>query len=78
VSIGGIVVNPGDVVVGDLNGVVIVPRDIADELVERLVSRRQAEADYTASVARGDFSNAWVDEILIGSGVIIEEPDKVG
>jgi RraA family protein len=77
VSIGGIVVNPGDVVVGDLNGVVIVPRDIADELVERLVSRRQAEADYTASVARGDFSNQWVDDILIGNGVIIEEPDTV-
>jgi regulator of RNase E activity RraA len=78
VCIGGIVVNPGDVVVGDLNGVVIVPRDIAEELVNRLVSRRQAEADYNASVARGDFSNAWVDEILIGSGVIVEEPDKVG
>ena len=77
VSIGGIVVNPGDVVVGDLNGVVIVPRDIAEELVERLVSRRQAEADYNASVARGDFSNAWVDDILIGSGVIVEEPDTV-
>ncbi len=78
VCIGGIVVNPGDVVVGDLNGVVIVPRDIAEELVDRLLSRRQAEAEYNASVARGDFSNAWVDEILIGSGVIIEEPDKVG
>jgi regulator of RNase E activity RraA len=77
VCVGGIVVNPGDVVVGDLNGVVIVPRDIAEELVERLVSRRQAESDYNASVARGDFSNQWVDDILTGNGVIIEEPDAV-
>ena len=36
ISCGGIVVNPGDVIVGDLNGVVVVPRDISDELLERL------------------------------------------
>ena len=29
VSVGGIVVQPGDVIVGDLNGVVVVPRDSA-------------------------------------------------
>lgn len=78
VCIGGIVVNPGDVIVGDLNGIVVVPRDIAAELVERLLSRKAAEAEYTASVARGDFSNSWVDEILLGNGVAIEQPELVG
>lgn len=78
VCIGGIVVNPGDVIIGDLNGVVIVPREIASELLERLLSRKAAEAEYTQSVTRGDFSNAWVDEILQGNGVIIEQPDAVG
>lgn len=77
VCIGGIVVNPGDVIVGDLNGVVVVPRDIATELLDRLRGREQAEADYNQSVARGDFSNTWVDEILQGNGVAIEEPDAV-
>lgn len=72
VSIGGIVVNPGDVIVGDLNGVVVVPRTIAAELVERLASRELAEADYTAAVARGEFSNAWVDDILLTNGVVVE------
>ncbi len=72
VCIGGIVVNPGDVIVGDLNGVVVAPRDIAQELLQRLLSREAAEADYRDSVARGDFSNSWVDDILTGSGVIVE------
>jgi regulator of RNase E activity RraA len=72
VCIGGIVVNPGDVIVGDLNGVVVAPRDIADELLRRLLSREAAEAEYRDAVARGEFSNSWVDEILTGSGVVIE------
>ena len=69
ISAGGIVVNPGDVIVGDLNGVVVVPRDIAAELLARLIARAQNEAMYTAAVARGEFSNAWVDAILEANGV---------
>jgi regulator of RNase E activity RraA len=67
---GGIVVHPGDVIVGDPNGVVVVPQDIADELLVRLTAKRDLEAEYTAAVARGDFDNAWVDAMLEASGVI--------
>lgn len=77
VSIGGIVVNPGDVIAGDLNGVVVVPRDIAEELVDRLNGREAAEADYRDAVARGEFDNSWVDGILEGSGVVVERPSDV-
>jgi regulator of RNase E activity RraA len=69
VSAGGIVVQPGDVIVGDMNGVVVVPRDIADEMVERLTAQKAAEAEYTASVARGEFTNSWVDATLEEAGV---------
>lgn len=69
VSVGGIVVQPGDLVVGDLNGVVVVPRDIADEVVQRLTERAAAEAQYTAAVARGDFSGEWVDALLAQNGL---------
>ena len=70
---GGIVVNPGDIVVGDLNGVIIVPREIASDLLQRLIDRKAAEADYTAAVARGEFSNDWVDAILERAGCVREE-----
>lgn len=69
VCAGGIVVQPGDVIVGDMNGVVVVPRELAAEMVERLEARKAAEADYTAAVSKGDFSNAWVDELLQESKV---------
>ena len=48
IAAGGVVVNPGDVIVGDLNGVVVVPREFADDLLDRLRERAAAEADYTA------------------------------
>jgi regulator of RNase E activity RraA len=70
---GGIVVHPGDVVVGDQNGIVVVPRELADEMVERLRARKAAEADYTAAVARGEFSNRWVDELLTQNDVAISD-----
>jgi regulator of RNase E activity RraA len=73
VSCGGIVVNPGDIVVGDLNGVVVVPRAFAENLIARLEAREAAEADYTAAVARGEFSNDWVDQLLSTNGVVIED-----
>ena len=69
ISAGGIVVHPGDIVVGDLNGVVVVPRGIAEELLARLRARAAVESDYVAAVARGEFSNSWVDRILEEGGV---------
>jgi regulator of RNase E activity RraA len=69
VSVGGIVVHPGDVIVGDLNGVVVVPREIAGDLLERLRAKAPAELAYAESVARGEFSNAWVDAALQQSGL---------
>jgi regulator of RNase E activity RraA len=75
IACGGVVVNPGDIIVGDLNGVVVVPREFAGDLLRRLEERAAAEAAYNASVESGNFSNAWVDEILSDSGVIVDGTD---
>ena len=72
ISAGGVVVHPGDVVLGDRNGVTVVPRGFAPQLLERLRARDAREAEYTAAVSRGDFDNAWVDTILDEGGVTSE------
>ena len=68
VQCGGIVVHPGDIIVGDENGVAVIPQDAAASLLERLRTRREMEANYVAAVMRGDFSNAWVDTLLVQGG----------
>jgi len=69
VSAGGIVVHPGDVIVGDLDGVAVVPRDAAETVLARVEARTRGEAEYIAAVAHGEFSNAWVDAILADNDV---------
>lgn len=69
IAVGGIVVHAGDVIVGDLTGIVVVPQAVASDLLQRLRASAAKEADYVDAVARGDFSNDWVDELLSASGV---------
>jgi regulator of RNase E activity RraA len=64
IACGGVVVNPGDVLVADAAGIVIVPQDIAEEVLERLKSHQAKSAAYLEAVKRGDFSNHWVDGVL--------------
>ncbi|MBI1806219.1 MAG: RraA family protein [Ignavibacteria bacterium] len=78
IQCGGIVVNPGDIIIGDMNGVIVVPQEIAPDLLLRLRERKEAEAAYLAAVQRGEFSNAWVDKLLEeGKCEIIENGQNV-
>jgi RraA family protein len=70
---GGVVVNPGNIVVADAAGVVIIPQDIANELLHRLNAYRAANAEYLAVLKReGTFSNAWVDSLLEAGGCPVQ------
>lgn len=71
ISAGGIVVNPGDVIVADECGVVVVPRDSTGDVLRSLRAKAAAHEAYMAKVANGEFSNAWLDEIFRNSGVTV-------
>lgn len=68
---GGIVVHPGDIIKADTTGIAVIPRDFALEVLGRLQSSKVRLAEYVASVKRGDFSNAWVDQQLRENGCAI-------
>lgn len=65
---GGVVVNAGDVIVADGAGTVVIPQGVATELLQRLRDQRASMAAYLAGVKRGQFSNDWVDRILLEAG----------
>jgi regulator of RNase E activity RraA len=68
---GGVVVNPGDIVVADGSGVAMIPRDSAENVLERLRAFAAKNIKYFAAIRRGDFSNKWVDDLLNETGCII-------
>ena len=65
VSCGGLVVNPGDIVIADSSGIVVVRGDFTLELLDRLEAQALALKAYVEDVRRGIFSNEWVDKYLL-------------
>lgn len=68
VCCGGVVVNPGDIVIADQAGIVIVPKAHVAEIHQRLTMRARSNADYIEAVRQGRFSNHWVDGLLDAAG----------
>lgn len=54
VSVGDVVVNPGDIVVGDADGVTVVPRERAATVVDALADKTSQEAAVRDRIERGD------------------------
>jgi 4-hydroxy-4-methyl-2-oxoglutarate aldolase len=52
-ALGDVVVQPGDLVVGDGDGVVALPFDRLDELVERSLARQRHEVEIISALAAG-------------------------
>jgi 4-hydroxy-4-methyl-2-oxoglutarate aldolase len=69
VAIGGAIVSPGDAVIGGPDGVVVVPRERAAEVVAALAGIRSKEETMDAWVREGRVSPAWMDDALAAAGV---------
>ncbi|HZP85709.1 MAG TPA: 4-hydroxy-4-methyl-2-oxoglutarate aldolase [Burkholderiales bacterium] len=64
VSCGGIAINPGDIIVGDRDGVVAVPLTRAEEVVSQLELVRQKEAEAERKVKSGQKLEFWKEAAL--------------
>ena len=73
ITCGGIVVNPGDIICGDSNGLVVIRKDFAIETLDRVIAQQKSIEKYVANVKEGNFSNQWVDDLLNESNCIISE-----
>jgi len=73
VSIDGMIVEPGDLIVGDEDGLLSVPFDQAERVYTETAAKRVAEQKTLASLAEGKSMNrAWIDEALTKLGCEIK------
>ncbi len=68
VSCGGVVVEAGDIVVGDEDGVVVVPLADGRAVALALAAVRQKEASMQANLDAGQLIPGWVDKRLAELG----------
>lgn len=70
VSVGGHVVHPGDIVVGDEDGVVTFPVSAAPSLLEAIRRTVANEDAVKAEIATGSVHQSWLDRILSSHGLL--------
>ena len=58
----GVRVAPGDIIVGDIDGVLAIPADAADAIVQAALAKVEAEDDVRARIERGEATAKIFDE----------------
>jgi 4-hydroxy-4-methyl-2-oxoglutarate aldolase len=70
VSVGGVTVSPGDFIIGDGDGVVVVEREVLAGLLPLAEHKVQAEAKRIAQIKEGNTSASWLNASLVAAGVL--------
>jgi RraA family protein len=72
IAIDGMVIAPGDLIVGDGDGIVCVPYEVTAEVLKATEAKHQAEIKQLAAIKAGKSDRAWVDATLTRLGCAIE------
>ena len=72
VSVGGVIVNPGDFVIGDADGVVVVEREKIEGLLPSAAKKVKDEAARIEAIKGGDTNAKWLVSALRAAGVLKE------
>ena len=68
IACGGVVVRPGDLIVGDSDGVVVVPYEEAEALLPKLKKMVEKEVEVLEQIRNKTIDRFWVDEELREKG----------
>lgn len=72
IGINGLVIEPGDLVLGDADGMLSVGYDLVSEVHAAASKKHDAETKQMDAIARGENDRSWVDAALEKAGCIIE------
>ena len=64
IAIDGMVIEPGDLIIGDDDGLLCVPYAETQALLDAANHKQAIEAKMVADIAAGTYSAPWIDETL--------------
>lgn len=70
VTLAGVTVNPGDLIVGDADGVVVIPRENAAEIIVLAQKKLDTEIQRIAEIKQGKLGAPWLNSALQAAGVL--------
>ena len=70
ISIGGMIVNPGDVILGDCDGIIALPPELVKEGARLGKEKELVERKTIQSILDGKYDDAWIDATLKQKGVL--------
>jgi len=70
ISVGGVAVAPGDLVVGDEDGVTVIPRGDVGWVLDQVDAKLAAEAQRLKEISAGRLVSPWLDDALRGAGLL--------
>lgn len=70
VSVGGMIVNPGDLLVGDEDGLVAFPQAIAEQVIAAAARHAEHETAVMAEIATGNPRQSWIEAPLKKFGLL--------
>lgn len=73
ISIDGMVVHPGDIIIGDGDGVLCVPAAEAEDILGKAQAKLDAETRQMQAIAEGTNDRSWVDAALKERGCAFPE-----
>ena len=68
INMGGMAVNPGDIIIGDADGLVAIPQDQAERVLASAKSILEKETAAMKEILAGTVDRSWVDKALREKG----------
>jgi len=73
IALDGMTIAPGDLILGDEDGLLCVPYEQAERLYAEASAKHAAETRTLAQIAAGEFDTSWVDARLRAQGCVLPE-----
>ncbi|CAM3924813.1 RraA family protein [Paenibacillus alkaliterrae] len=78
VSVGGMVVHPGDILVGDEDGLAVIPSALAEEVLELVKEQQKKEEMILKSIQEETIDRRWIDDLLKQKGCeFVDNANKI-
>jgi RraA family protein len=72
IALDGMVIEPGDLVIGDDDGLLCVPYDAAEGLLQAARKKQLSEQAVLQAIAVGSYDDSWVDALLAERHCFVE------